>query len=46
MMGKSQFLTSIRDYMQIRRYSKRTNDFYLAWIKAFILLHDKNTLRR
>src|SRR5690606_26356038 len=40
-MGKSPFLTSIRDYMQVRRYSKRTIDSYLIWIKAFILFHGK-----
>lgn len=44
-MGKSQFLTSIRDYMQVRHYSKRTIDSYLIWIKAYILFHNKKIHR-
>lgn len=37
----SPFLTSITRYMQVRRYSKRTIDTYLYWIKSFIVYHQK-----
>ncbi len=37
----SPFLTSITRYMQVRRYSKRTIDTYLYWIKCFIVFHQK-----
>ncbi|HEX5056453.1 MAG TPA: integron integrase [Gammaproteobacteria bacterium] len=40
-MSKSPFLTSISDFMHVRRYSKRTIESYLVWIKDFILFHDK-----
>lgn len=37
----SPFLTSISRYMLVRRYSKRTIDTYLYWIKCFIVYHQK-----
>lgn len=37
----SPFLTSIEEYMLVRRYSKRTVRSYLRWIRAYILFHDK-----
>src|SRR5574339_205674 len=40
-MGTSPFLISISDFMRVRRYSKRTIESYLVWIKDFILFHDK-----
>jgi hypothetical protein len=36
-MGKSPFLESISDFMLTRRYSKRTVETYLTWIKAYII---------
>jgi integron integrase len=40
-MGKSPFLESISDFMLTRRYSKRTVETYLTWIKAYIIFHGK-----
>ena len=40
-MAKSPFLTSIADFMLVRRYSRRTIDTYLTWIKAYIIFHNK-----
>lgn len=40
-MGKSPFLESISDFMLTRRYSKRTIETYLTWIKAYIIFHGK-----
>jgi integron integrase len=37
----SPFLSSVHDYMSVRRYSKRTIKSYLYWIRYFILFHDK-----
>lgn len=37
----SPFLSSIFDFMSVRRYSKRTIKSYLYWIKCFIVFHDK-----
>jgi len=40
-MSSSPLLWSVRDFMLVRRYSKRTIDSYLYWIKYFILFHKK-----
>lgn len=40
-MTHSPFLRSIREYMLVRRYSRRTIAAYLYWIKAYILFHNK-----
>lgn len=40
-MYKSPFLRSITEYMLARRYSKRTIQTYITWIKAFINFHGK-----
>ncbi|MBI1194606.1 MAG: integron integrase [Gammaproteobacteria bacterium] len=40
-MSKSPFLNSIREYMLVRRYSRRTIDTYLYWIRYFIVFHGK-----
>ncbi len=37
----SPFLQSISDHMSARRYSKRTIETYVYWIKSFIIYHDK-----
>ena len=37
----SPFLSSISDYMSVRRYSKRTIQTYLYWIRCFIVFHKK-----
>jgi integron integrase len=37
----SPFLSSVSDFMTVRRYSKRTIKSYLYWIRYFILFHDK-----
>jgi len=37
----SPFLNSISDYMSVRRYSKRTIQTYLYWIRCFIVFHNK-----
>jgi len=38
---KSEFLTDIQQRMQMKRYAKRTIDFYIYWIKAFIIFNKK-----
>ena len=40
-MSSSPFLGSVRDFMIVRRYSKRTVKSYLYWIKFYILYHNK-----
>jgi len=40
-MNKSPFLTDLRDHMLVMRYSKRTADSYIQWIKYFIVFHKK-----
>src|SRR5690606_14522034 len=40
-MTSSPFLSSFRDFMMVRRYSKRTIESYLHWVKGFILFHGK-----
>ena len=37
----SPFLESISRFMTVRRYSKRTIEAYLYWIKYFIIFHKK-----
>jgi integron integrase len=39
-MSTSPFLKSIREFMMVRRYSLRTIDSYLYWIRYFVL-HNK-----
>ena len=45
-MSRSPFLQLISDTMFERRYSKRTIETYLIWIKGYIYFHQKNTLRK
>lgn len=40
-MAQSPFLKSVRDFMQVRRYSKRTITTYLYWVKYFIVFHGR-----
>ena len=40
-MAKSPFLESIRTFMIVRNYSKRTIESYLHWIKYFIIFNHK-----
>jgi len=40
-MAKSPFLQSVEDFMRVQRYSRRTIDSYLYWIKFFILFSGK-----
>lgn len=40
-MSSSPFLNSIREFMLVRRYSRRTIDSYLYWIKYFIVFNKK-----
>jgi hypothetical protein len=39
--NQSPFLESISRFMAVRRYSKRTIEAYLYWIKYFIIFHEK-----
>jgi len=38
--NQSPFLESISRYMAVRRYSKRTVESYLYWIKYYIIFHN------
>ncbi|WP_430008941.1 integron integrase [Methylophaga lonarensis] len=40
-MSSSPFLNSIREFMLVRRYSRRTIASYLYWIKYFIVFNNK-----
>ena len=40
-MSRSPFLDSIREYMLVRRYSRRTIESYVYWIRYFIVFHGK-----
>ncbi len=40
-MNQSPFLKSVSDFMHAQRYSRRTIDSYLYWIKLFILFNGK-----
>ena len=40
-MASSPFLTHISEFMYKRRYSKRTIETYIHWIKDYILFHKK-----
>ena len=40
-MPSSPFLDSIARYMSVRRYSKRTIEAYIYWIKYYIVFNDK-----
>lgn len=40
-MKKSPFLQSIREYMMVHRYSRRTIESYLVWVRAYINFHAK-----
>ena len=37
----SKLLDQVRDAIRVRRYSIRTEQAYLSWIKRFILFHNK-----
>lgn len=38
---KSQFLLSVREFMQTRYYAKKTIEAYLHWITRYIHFHNK-----
>ncbi|MBF4269264.1 integron integrase, partial [Vibrio anguillarum] len=38
---KSQFILSIKEYMQARHYAKKTIEAYLHWITRFIYFNNK-----
>ncbi|KEA62813.1 Integron integrase IntI4 [Marinobacterium lacunae] len=40
-MARSPFLKSVEDFMRVQRYSRRTIDSYLYWIRLFILFCGK-----
>ena len=40
-MADSPFLGSLREFMLVRRYSRRTVESYLHWIKRYIVFHGK-----
>ena len=39
--GKPKLLDQVRTFMRARRYSLRTEEAYLDWIRRFILFHGK-----
>ena len=40
-MYKSPFLNELYRFMMVRRYSKRTINTYITWIKQYIYFHQK-----
>src|SRR5437660_7674862 len=40
-VGKAKFMEQVRTFMRTRRYSLRTEQAYLDWIRRFILFHGK-----
>ena len=43
---KPRLLDRVRSALRSRHYSRRTEEAYVAWIRRYILFHDKATLRR
>jgi integrase len=39
--GKPKFLDQVRQLLRARRYSTRTEEAYLGWIRRYILFHSK-----
>jgi hypothetical protein len=39
--GKAKFMEQVRNFMQARRYSLRTEQAYVDWIRRFILFSGK-----
>jgi hypothetical protein len=39
--GRPRLLDDVRDRIRVRHYSPRTERAYVAWIRRFILFHDK-----
>jgi hypothetical protein len=37
--GKPKLLDQLRTFMRARRYSLRTEEAYLDWVRRFILFH-------
>jgi hypothetical protein len=37
---KPKFLDQMRTFMRARRYSRRTEQAYVDWVRRFILFHD------
>jgi integron integrase len=40
-MGRSRLLDQMREILRLHHYSIRTEEAYLAWVKRFILFHNK-----
>lgn len=40
-VGKPKLLDQVRQLLRARRYSLRTEEAYVAWIRRFILFHGK-----
>ena len=38
---KPKFLDQLRTFMRARRYSRRTEQAYIDWVRRFILFHGK-----
>jgi Phage integrase, N-terminal SAM-like domain len=38
---KPKFLEQLRTFMRARRYSRRTEQAYVDWVRRFILFHSK-----
>ena len=42
MSSKSPFIESVRNFIRLKHLSLRTEEAYLAWIRRYILFHDKH----
>ena len=42
---KPKFLNQMRTFMRARRYSRRTEQAYVDWVRRFILFHSKRHRR-
>ena len=40
-MGRPRLLDQMREVLRLHHYSIRTEEVYLAWVKRFILFHNK-----
>lgn len=40
-MSKPRLIDQVREEIQVRHYSLRTEKSYIQWIRRFILFHDK-----
>jgi integron integrase len=44
--GKPKLLDQVRSALRVQRYSRRTQEAYVAWVRRFLIFHDKRHPRQ